>query len=100
MLAAAAGSAKAYTGLGKLTASGWGTTVADPAAAALLWWAAAARGGAAAMYDEGVLYEFGLGETADEAKAKAWYERAAALNNTRARDALKRIAAGNPGAAP
>jgi peptidoglycan hydrolase-like protein with peptidoglycan-binding domain len=91
-LAGGDGYARALTNLGTMTASGWGTNKPDPAAARLMWWAAAVRGEAIAMYDLGVLYERGIGIAADAARAKAWYERAAAHNHPEARAALKRLA--------
>jgi TPR repeat protein len=91
-LAGGDGYARALTNLGTMTASGWGTNKPDPAAARLMWWAAAVRGEAIAMYDLGVLYERGIGVAADAARAKAWYERAAAHNHPEARAALKRLA--------
>jgi hypothetical protein len=74
-----------------LTVRGQGATVPDPVGAALLWRAAAARGDAIAQYNLGVLYERGIGVEADIAKAKAWYERAAARNHADAKAALKRL---------
>jgi hypothetical protein len=90
-LAAADGDSKALTNLGRLLARGWSDTPPDPTDAALLWWVAAAHGEASAMFNEGVVYERGLGITADLPRARAWYERAAALNDDRARDAIKRL---------
>jgi TPR repeat protein len=92
-LAAADAETRAFTNLGTLTARGYGTNKPDPANAALLWWAAAARSEAIAMYDLGALYERGIGVPANIARAKEWYERAAALNDTDARAALKRLGA-------
>jgi TPR repeat protein len=43
------------------------------------------------MYDLGALYERGIGVAADLGRAKAWYQRAAALNDPDARAALKRF---------
>ena len=45
------------------------------------------------MYNLGVLYERGIGVTADPVRAKAWYQRAAAHNHPEARAALKRLGA-------
>jgi len=59
----------------------------------VLWWAAAVRGEAVAMYDHGVLNERGIGVAANLDLAKAWYQRAAALNDPDARAALKRLGA-------
>jgi peptidoglycan hydrolase-like protein with peptidoglycan-binding domain len=92
-LAAGDGHAKAFTNLGTLIARGAGAAKPDPAGAAVLWWAAAARGEAIAMYDLGALYERGMGVAADLGRAKAWYQRAAALNDPDARAALKRLGA-------
>lgn len=92
-LAAADGEAKAFTNLGTLLARGWAATRPDPAAAALLWRAAAPRGEATAMFNLGAMYERGIGVSADLARARAWYERAAALDNPDARAALKRLEA-------
>jgi TPR repeat protein len=90
-LAAADGSATALTNLGTLVARGYDGANPDPAGAAILWWAAAARGEATAMFNLGALWERGIGVTADIGKARAWYERAAARNDTGARAALKRL---------
>jgi peptidoglycan hydrolase-like protein with peptidoglycan-binding domain len=90
-LASADGNARAATNLGTLLVRGQGVANADPAAAAVLWHLAAARGEPVAMYDLGVLYERGIGVAADPARARAWYERAAARNHPGARDALKRL---------
>lgn len=90
-LAAADGEPKAFVNLGRLLARGWGSTQPNPNDAALVWWVAAARGEASALFNEGVLYEQGMGVNADLARARQWYERAAALNDVRARDALKRL---------
>ena len=65
----------------------------DPISAAFLWQAAAARGDVVSMYNLGVLYECGIGVTADPVRAKAWYQRAAAHNHPEARAALKRLGA-------
>jgi len=92
-LAAADGEPRAFTNLGTLTARGYGANKPDPKAAALLWWAAAARSEAVAMYDLGALNERGIGVTTNIGIAKAWYERAAALNDPDARAALKRLGA-------
>jgi len=92
-LAAGDGNGQAFTNLGTLVARGYGTLKPDPANAAALWQAAAARGEPIAMYDLGVLYERGIGVAADLDTAKAWYQRAAALNNAEARAALKRLGA-------
>ena len=43
------------------------------------------------MYNLGVLYERGIGVTADPVRAKAWYQRAVAHNHPEARAALKRF---------
>jgi class 3 adenylate cyclase/peptidoglycan hydrolase-like protein with peptidoglycan-binding domain len=90
-LAAADGEPRAFTNLGTLTARGYGANKPDPKAAALLWWAAAARSEAVAMYDLGALNERGIGVATNIGLAKAWYERAAALNDPDARAALKRL---------
>ncbi|HEV2188065.1 MAG TPA: caspase family protein [Stellaceae bacterium] len=90
-LAAGDGLAKAFTNLGTLFARGFGSNRPDPAKASLLWWAAAARGEPVAMYDLGVLYERGIGVAANLDMAKAWYQRAAALNDPEAGKALKRL---------
>jgi uncharacterized protein len=90
-LASADGNARAATNLGTLLVRGQGVANADPAAAAVLWHLAAARGEPVAMYDLGVLYERGIGITTDPARARAWYERAAARNHSGAREALKRV---------
>jgi len=37
------------------------------------------------------MYEHGIGVTADLARGRAWYERAAAHNHADARAALKRL---------
>jgi class 3 adenylate cyclase len=95
-LAAADGDSKASINLGRLLVRGWGTTQPNPGGAALLWWVAAARGEASAMFNEGVLYERGMGVTADLTRAREWYERAAAFNDLRARDALKNLLAAVP----
>jgi adenylate cyclase len=95
-LAAADGDTRALVNLGRLLARGWGTNQPNPRDAAVLWWVGAARGEASAMYNEGTLYERGLGVTADLTRAREWYERAAALNDGRARDALKNLAAAVP----
>jgi TPR repeat protein len=92
-LAAGDGEAKAFTNLGHLLARGWGATKPDPAAGSLLWWAAAARGETTAMFNLGAMYERGIGVSVDVAKARAWYERAAARNDAAARAALKRLGA-------
>ena len=92
-LAAGDGNGQAFTNLGTLVARGYGTLKPDPANAALLWRAAAARGEPIAMYNLGVLYERGIGVSADLDTAKAWYQRAATLNNSDARAALKRLGA-------
>ena len=90
-LAASDGEAKALTNLGTLVARGVGAAKPDPLGAALLWRAAAARGEAIAMFNLGVLYERGIGVPADLAKARSWYQRAAAHNHPEARAALKRL---------
>ena len=90
-LASADGHARAATNLGTLLVRGQGVPNADTAAAAVLWHAAAARGEPIAMYNLGVLYERGIGVAADPARARAWYERAAAHNYPSAREALKRL---------
>lgn len=92
-LAAADGEAKAFTNLGTLIARRWGTTRPDPSAASLVWWVAAAHGEPIAMFDEGVIYERGIGVAADLARARAWYQRAAAQGHAGAREALKRLGA-------
>jgi peptidoglycan hydrolase-like protein with peptidoglycan-binding domain len=92
-LAAGDGEGKAFTNLGTLIARGFGTTKPNPAEAAVVWWAAATRGEAVAMYDLGVLNERGIGAAANLDLAKAWYQRAAALNDPDARAALKRLGA-------
>jgi len=92
-LAAGDGEAKAFTNLGTLVARGFGASKANPTDAAVLWWAAAVRGEAVAMYDHGVLNERGIGVAANLDLAKAWYQRAAALNDPDARAALKRLGA-------
>jgi TPR repeat protein len=63
----------------------------DPLSAALLWHAAAARGESIAMFNLGALYERGIGVAADLARARSWYQRAAARNHPEARAALKRL---------
>jgi len=90
-LAAADGEVKAFTNLGRLVANGQGISKPDPTAAVLLWQVAAARGEAIAMFNLGALYEHGVGVPADIARARSWYERAAALNHADARAALKRL---------
>lgn len=92
-LAAADGSAAAFTNFGTLLARGYGDMKPDPAAAAILWWAAAARGEATAMFNLGALWEHGIGVSADLGRARAWYERAASRNDPGARAALKRLGA-------
>jgi uncharacterized caspase-like protein/TPR repeat protein len=91
-LAAADNEAKAFTNLGTLAArrqTAGGKPDLD--AARLLWWAGAARGDPIAMYNLGVVYERGMGVTADPKQARAWYERAAVRNHADARAALKRL---------
>ena len=95
-LAGADGDAKSLANLGTLLVRGQGVAAPDPVGAALLWRAAAARGDAVALYNLGALYERGIGVDADVAKAKTWYERAAAHNHADARAALKRLGADRP----
>jgi len=57
----------------------------------MLWSAAAARGETTAMFNLGAMYENGVGVNADLAKAKTWYQRAAARNHPGAQAALKRL---------
>jgi TPR repeat protein len=90
-LAAADGDSQAYTNLGLLLARGQGVAKPDPAGAAVLWWAAAARGGATAMFNLGAIWEHGIGVAADPAKAKTWYQRAAAKGDASAVAAVKRM---------
>lgn len=92
-LAARDGDAKAFTNLGLLLARGQGVPNADLDDAALLWWAAASRGETVAMFNLGTLWENGIGVVADLAKAKAWYQRAAAKGDPEAQAALKRLGA-------
>lgn len=92
-LAATDGDAKAFTNLGLLLARGQGVPNADLDDAALLWWAAAARGETAAMFNLGTLWENGIGVVGDLAKAKSWYQRAAAKGDQEAQAALKRLGA-------
>jgi TPR repeat protein len=91
-LAAQDGQPDALANLGLLLVRGQGVPNPDPAGAALLWWAAAARGEATAMFNLGALWENGIGVTADLARAKVWYERAASKGYDPARSALKRLA--------
>lgn len=86
-LAASDGEAKALTNLGIIVARGFGTTKPDPVDAMLLWHAAAARGEVFAMFNLGGLYERGIGLSVDLARARSWYQRAAALNHPGARGA-------------
>ncbi len=90
-LAAADGNAKAFTNLGTLLVRGQGVANPDPDGAELCWWAAAARGEATAMFNLGALWEHGVGVSIDLAKAKAWYQRAAAKGDPGAQAALKRL---------
>jgi hypothetical protein len=90
-LAAGDGNSKALTNLGTMLIRGQGTAKTDPAGGVLLWSAAAAHGEATAMFNLGALYERGIGVAADLAKARRWYERAAAHNHPDARAALKRL---------
>jgi len=90
-LAAVDGEARAFINLGRLMVHGQGISKADPSAAVLLWQVAAARGDAIAMFNLGALYEHGVGVPADTARARSWYERAAALNHADARAALRRL---------
>jgi TPR repeat protein len=92
-LAASDGNAKAFTNLGTLVARGYGSVKPAPSDAVVLWGAAAARGESVAMYDLGLLYERGIGVTANLDLAKAWYRRAAGLNDPEAAKALKRLGA-------
>src|SRR5262249_39250530 len=92
-LAASDGWAKAFTNLGRIFARGFASNKPDPANASLLWWAAAARGEAGDLYNLGVLYEQGIGVPPNLDLAKAWYQRAAALNDPEANSALKRLGA-------
>jgi hypothetical protein len=90
-LAASDGEAKALTNLGTIVVRGWDAVKPDRIGAAVLWRAPAARGEAIAMFNLGVLYEHGIGVSADIAKARGWYLRAAAANHADARAALKRL---------
>jgi TPR repeat protein len=90
-LAAADGNRLAFANLGTLMAGRDGVSGKNPTAAPLLWWAAAARGEAIAMYNLGAAYERGIGVAADPARARSWYERAAARGHAAAGAALKRL---------
>jgi TPR repeat protein len=43
------------------------------------------------MYDLALLYERGIGVEGDLARARSWYERAAARDHAEARAALQRL---------
>jgi peptidoglycan hydrolase-like protein with peptidoglycan-binding domain len=95
-LAAAEGNAHAFTNLGTLMARGQGVPNRDTGAAMALWHAAAARGEPIAMFNLGVLYEQAIGVEVDLVRARAWYERAAALKHPGARAALQRLSSTKP----
>ncbi len=52
---------------------------------------AAAEGYASEQYNLGVMYKNGFGVPKDEAKARAWFEKAAAQGDVQAKSALKKL---------
>jgi TPR repeat protein len=61
-------------------------------AEAMRWYLAAADlGNATAMYNVGVMWEGGLGNTANRGQAIAWYRKAAAAGSEAAKAALKSL---------
>ena len=90
-LAGGEGQSAALQALGNMAVRGQGFAKADPAAAETLWRAAAARGEAAAMHNLGVIFERGIGTTANREKAIRWYRLAATLRYADATAALKRL---------
>jgi TPR repeat protein len=53
------------------------------------WYAkAAGQGLPSAMYDYGLVLQYGIGVPVDEAGARAWWQKAAAQGFQRAKDAL------------
>ena len=89
---AAAGSCFGQLVFGECYESGCGGNVKDKAEAARLYRLAADQGYATAQTSLGVMFEFGLGVTPNQAEAVRWYLLADAQGDRSAADALKRLA--------